>query len=164
MISDTPRYNLFFSLCLSFSLWGNWERFLNSLLSPFFSLALCVYVCLYAFLHYSLFHRQQMLEGVRSSNTQTHFLTVLCADWFTSLYWYFIGHWPIYATWFSYACPRGTECCFCSFFTLTHTVFGWAVFQQKKKHHIDLYLQQCTASDLHCACGITIGSGLQGLI
>lgn len=30
-------------------------------------------------------HRQQMLEGVRSSNTQTHFLTVLYTDWFAFL-------------------------------------------------------------------------------
>lgn len=62
---------------LPLPLWENWERFLNSLL---FSLV-CVCVCYYI----TVFHRQQMLEGVRSSNTETHFLTVLCSDWTTSV-------------------------------------------------------------------------------
>lgn len=98
-ITAETRWRLWFqthpdtiSFFLSLSLWGNWVGFLNSLLFP---LSVCV------LLHYSLFHRQQMLEGVRSSNT--HFLIVLCSDWCTSLgpnrrhmVGYITGHWPTY--------------------------------------------------------------------
>lgn len=64
---------------VSLSLRGNRVRFLNSLL---FFLYVCVCVCMC----YSLFHRQQMLEGVRSSNSQTSpFRIALYSDWFTSV-------------------------------------------------------------------------------
>lgn len=51
-------------------------------------------------LHYSQFHRQQMLEGVRSWNTQTtHFLIIHCSDWFTTFVHRYIAlRWPTYIT------------------------------------------------------------------
>lgn len=57
-----------------------------------------LFLSLSLLLHYSQFHRQQMLEGVRSWNIQTtRFLIVHCSDWFTFfVHWYTEVQWPTY--------------------------------------------------------------------